>query len=104
MRHNLVPTCKIWRHIHGWGFGSTFAHFPFSFPVGREPGAVSAGSIGGKNLAKRFSFVSLKGGGEFWPAPSMKEAMPHDAQRSVPGSRTHEPIECYAKFCKLVLA
>jgi hypothetical protein len=37
------------------------------------------------------------------PAPSMKEAMPHDAQRSAPGSRTHEPIEGYAKFCKLVL-
>ena len=37
------------------------------------------------------------------PAPSMKEAMPHDAQRSLPGSRTHEPIDCYAKFCKLVL-
>jgi hypothetical protein len=36
------------------------------------------------------------------PAPSMKEAMPHDAQRSAPGSRTHEPIECYTKFCKLV--
>jgi len=37
------------------------------------------------------------------PAPSMKEAMPRDAQRSVPGSRAHEPLECYAKFCKLVL-
>jgi hypothetical protein len=37
------------------------------------------------------------------PAPSMKEVMPHDAQRSVPGSRTHEPIECYTKFGKLGL-
>jgi len=37
------------------------------------------------------------------PAPSMKEAVPHDAQRSAPGSRAHEPIECYAKFCKLVI-
>ena len=99
----LVLGCKNWRHIHGWKFGPTFAHFPLSFPVAREPGTVSAGSIGGKNLAKRFSFVSLKGGGELLPAPSMKEAMPHDAQRSVPGSRTHEPIECYAKFGKLVL-
>ena len=95
--------CKNWRHIHGWGFGPSFAHFPLSFPVAREPGTVSAGSIGGKSLAKRFSFVSVRGGGELLPAPSMKEAMPHDAQRSVPGSRTHEPIECYAKFCKLVL-
>ena len=95
--------CKNWPHIHGWGFGPTFAHFPLSFPVVREPGTVSAGSIGGKNLAKRFSFVSVRGGGELLPAPSMKEAMPHDAQRSAPGSRAPEPIECYAKFGKLVL-
>jgi hypothetical protein len=100
----LVPTCKTWRHIHGWGFGPTFAYLPLSFPVARERGTVSAGSIGGKNLAKRFSFVSVRGGGEFLPGPSMKEAMPHDAQRSAPGSRAHEPIDCYAKFCKLVLA
>jgi hypothetical protein len=33
----------------------------------------------------------------------MKEATPHDAQRSAPGSRAHEPIECYAKFRKLGL-
>jgi hypothetical protein len=95
--------CKNWRHIHGWKFGPTFAHFPLNFPVVRESGTVSAGSIGGKNLAKRFSFVSVKGGGELLPAPSMKEAMPQDAQRNAPGSRTPEHIECYAKFCKLVL-
>jgi len=83
----LVLGCKNWRHIHGWGFGPTLAHFLLSFPVAREPGRVSAGSIGGKSLAKRFSFVSVRGGGELLPAPSMKEAMPHDAQRSVPGSR-----------------
>ena len=73
------------------------------FPWSGNPGTVSAGSIGGKNLAKRFSFVSVKGGGELLPAPSLKEAMPHDAQRNAPGSRTPEPIEGYAKFCKLVL-
>jgi len=101
--NKVVLGCKNWRHIHGWGFGPTFAHFPLSFPVVREPATVSAGSIGGKNLAKRFGFVSVKGGGEFLPAPSMKEAMPHDAQRSAPGSRAHEPIDCYAKFCKWVV-
>ena len=99
----LVLGCKNWRHIHAWKFGPTFAHFPFSFPAVREPWTVSAGSIGGKNLAKRFSFVSVKGGGELLPAPSMREAVPHNAQRSAPGSRTHETIECYAKFCKLGL-
>jgi len=103
LRPGLVLGCKNWRHIHGWKFGPTFAHFPLSFPVAQESGTVSAGSIGGKNLTKRFSFVSVKGGGELLPAPSMKEAMPHDAQRSAPGSRTQEPIECYAKFRKLVL-
>ena len=73
------------------------------FPWSGKPGTGSAGSIGGKSLGKRFSFVSVRGGGEFLPAPSMKEARPHDAQRSAPGSRTPEPIEGYAKFCKLVL-
>ena len=89
----LMLGCKNWRHIH----------FPLSFPVVRESGTMRAGSIGGENLAKRFSFVSIKGSGELLPAPSMKEAMPHDAQRSVPGSRAHEPFDYYAKFCKLAL-
>jgi len=69
--------------------------FLSAFPWSGNPGTGSAGSIGGKNLAKRFGFVSVKGGGEFLPAPSMKAAMPQDTQRSALASGPG----WYSNFC-----